>query len=136
MAVVGVLISLLVTGAVMHWITGWPWLIALLFGSMIVATDPVSVLAIFKKLGVPHRLTALVEGESLLNDGTAIVAFQILLLIVSTGHLLNRVCIAKWFKHLMAKHPEVTPEYTLKALHLNPIRPSVIGLKEISPMKG
>ena len=37
--------------------------------------------------------------------------------IIVSNHLLNRVCIAKWFKHLMVKHPEVTPEYTLKALH-------------------
>lgn len=85
MAVLGVLISLFVTAGVMHWLGGWPWLIALLFGSMIVATDPVSVLAIFKKLGVPHRLTAIVEGESLFNDGTAIVAFQIILAVVISG---------------------------------------------------
>jgi monovalent cation:H+ antiporter, CPA1 family len=86
MAIVGIVISLLITGAVVHWLGGLPWIIALLFGSMIVATDPVSVLAIFKKLGVPHRLTAIVEGESLFNDGTAIVAFQIILGIVVTGH--------------------------------------------------
>jgi CPA1 family monovalent cation:H+ antiporter len=85
MAVLGVLISLFVTAGVMHWLGGLPWLIALLFGSLIVATDPVSVLAIFKKLGVPHRLTAIVEGESLFNDGTAIVAFQIILAVVVTG---------------------------------------------------
>ncbi|PIQ24681.1 Na+/H+ antiporter [bacterium (Candidatus Blackallbacteria) CG17_big_fil_post_rev_8_21_14_2_50_48_46] len=86
MAVFGVVISLFVTGGVMHWLGGMPWMIALLFGSMIVATDPVSVLSIFKKLGVPHRLTAIVEGESLFNDGTAIVAFQIILAVVVTGH--------------------------------------------------
>ncbi len=85
MAVLGVLISLFVTAGVMHWLGGLPWLIALLFGSLIVATDPVSVLAIFKKLGVPHRLTAIVEGESLFNDGTAIVAFQIILAVVVSG---------------------------------------------------
>ncbi len=84
-AVPGVLISLGVTGALMHYVGGFPWSIALLFGSLIVATDPVSVLAIFKKLGVPPRLTALVEGESLFNDGTAIVAFQIVLAMVVTG---------------------------------------------------
>lgn len=85
-AIPGVLIALLATGLFMHYFTDFPWIISLLFGSMIVATDPVSVLSIFKKLGVPHRLTALVEGESLLNDGTAIVAFQIVLGVVLTGN--------------------------------------------------
>lgn len=84
-AVPGVLISLGVTAACMHYGVHFPWPIALLFGSLIVATDPVSVLAIFKKLGVPPRLTALVEGESLFNDGTAVVAFQIVLAMVVTG---------------------------------------------------
>ena len=49
---------------------------------MISATDPVSVLALFKKLGLPARLTTIVEGESLLNDGTAVVVFRILLAII------------------------------------------------------
>lgn len=84
-AIPGVLIALLVTATGMVWGAGFSWPVALLFGAMIVATDPVSVIAIFKKLGVPHRLTGFVEGESLLNDGTAIVAFQIVLAVVLTG---------------------------------------------------
>ncbi|MCP5011443.1 MAG: sodium:proton antiporter, partial [Aestuariibacter sp.] len=52
---------------------------ALLFGALISATDPVAVVALFKELGTPMRLTTLVEGESLLNDATAIVLFTILL---------------------------------------------------------
>lgn len=85
LAMPGVVIALLVTAMAMHLGAGLAWPLALLFGSMIVATDPVSVLAIFKQLGVPPRLTALVEGESLFNDGTAIVTFQIVLGIVLTG---------------------------------------------------
>ena len=52
---------------------------ALIFGALISATDPVAVVALFKELGTPMRLTTLVEGESLLNDATAIVLFTILL---------------------------------------------------------
>ncbi len=95
-AVPGVLISLLITGACMHYGAGFPWAIALLFGSLIVATDPVSVLAIFKKLGVPPRLTALVEGESLFNDGTAVVAFQIVLAMVVTGNFSVMASVQKF----------------------------------------
>ncbi len=52
---------------------------ALLFGTLISATDPVAVVAVFRELGVSRRLLTLVEGESLLNDGVAIVLYQILL---------------------------------------------------------
>jgi len=52
---------------------------ALLFGALISATDPVAVVSLFKELGTPTRLTTLVEGESLMNDATAIVLFSILL---------------------------------------------------------
>ena len=75
----GVLIAALVTGYVVHWLIGLPLLIALLFGCIISATDPISVLAIFKDLDVNKRLSLIMEGESLLNDGTAVVLFGILL---------------------------------------------------------
>jgi CPA1 family monovalent cation:H+ antiporter len=62
---------------------GATWAVALLFGALISATDPVAVVALFKELGAPPRLNVLVEGESLFNDGTAIVLFHILLGIVA-----------------------------------------------------
>ncbi|RMG14551.1 MAG: hypothetical protein D6731_10130 [Planctomycetota bacterium] len=58
---------------------GLTWEAAFLFGALISATDPVAVVALFKDLGAPARLGVLVEGESLFNDGTAIVLFHILL---------------------------------------------------------
>lgn len=58
---------------------------ALVFGALISATDPVAVVALFKELGTPKRLTILVEGESLFNDATAIVLFNILLGIALYG---------------------------------------------------
>jgi CPA1 family monovalent cation:H+ antiporter len=74
----GVLLAALVTGYLLHWLIGLPVLIALLFGCIISATDPISVLAIFKDLRVDKRLSLIMEGESLLNDGTAVVLFGIL----------------------------------------------------------
>lgn len=59
------------------------FVVALLFGALISATDPVAVVALFKELGAPMRLNVLVEGESLFNDATAIVVFGILLTMVT-----------------------------------------------------
>jgi CPA1 family monovalent cation:H+ antiporter len=72
LAVPGVLVSTGIIGALLTRASGLSWSQALLFGSMISATDPVSVLALFKKLRLPGRLTSIIEGESLLNDGTAV----------------------------------------------------------------
>lgn len=58
---------------------------ALLFGALVSATDPVAVIALFKKLGAPRRLMMLVEGESMLNDATAIVLFDVILAVISNG---------------------------------------------------
>jgi CPA1 family monovalent cation:H+ antiporter len=83
----GVLMAAVVTGYLVHWATGLPVLMALLFGSIISATDPISVLAVFKDLKMSARLSLLIEGESLLNDGTAVVLFQILLAGIVAGNL-------------------------------------------------
>jgi CPA1 family monovalent cation:H+ antiporter len=58
-------------------IRGFSWTHALVFGALISATDPVAVVALFRNLGAPRRLTTLLDGESLLNDGTAIVFFTL-----------------------------------------------------------
>lgn len=87
LAIAGVLISTAITGYAVQWVLGLPILVALLFGALISATDPISVLALFKDMGVHKRLSTIVEGESLFNDGTAVVIFQILLMGVVTGHL-------------------------------------------------
>lgn len=58
---------------------------AFLFGALISATDPVAVIALFDELGAPKRLTMLVDGESVFNDATAIVMFQIVMGVLSAG---------------------------------------------------
>ncbi|HEY1422272.1 MAG TPA: Na+/H+ antiporter [Candidatus Acidoferrum sp.] len=85
LANLGVLAATLITGYALHWEIGLPLATTLLFGAIISATDPISVLAIFKELAISKRLSVIVEAESLFNDGTAVVLFQILLAVVLTG---------------------------------------------------
>ncbi|MGH9438384.1 MAG: cation:proton antiporter, partial [Terriglobia bacterium] len=87
LANVGVLAATVITGFAIHWVFGLPVIIALVFGAIISATDPVSVVSVFKELGVPKRLSMILEGESLFNDGTAIVLFGILVAGVYSGNL-------------------------------------------------
>ncbi len=96
-AILGVVIAATATGYVVHWAVGVPLMAALTFGALISATDPISVLALFKQLGVDKRLAVLVEGESLFNDGTAVVLFQILLAGVVTGELDVAAGIGRFF---------------------------------------
>ena len=85
LAVPGVLLAFILTAAGVHLAGGMAWGVALLFGALITATDPVSVIALFRRLGVPSRLTTLVDAESLFNDGTAAVLFAIVLSAVAEG---------------------------------------------------
>lgn len=87
LAVPGVVINMLIVGGILNLGSGLPIGVALVFGSLIAATDPVSVVAIFRRLGAPKQLEVLLEGESLFNDGTAIVIFGLALEIVSAGSL-------------------------------------------------
>ncbi|MFB6132844.1 MAG: cation:proton antiporter, partial [Halanaeroarchaeum sp.] len=83
LAVPGLIVSVLVLGGVGHLVFGFPILIATLFGAIVLPTDPVSVLALFDELGVPDRLSVIVEGESLINDGVGVVLYTALLGLVS-----------------------------------------------------
>ncbi|MEO1251847.1 MAG: cation:proton antiporter [Pseudomonadota bacterium] len=79
LAIVGVLISSAIVGFTIAEISGMAIIVCLLLGAIVSATDPVAVIALFKDLNAPKRLTVLVEGESLFNDATAIVISSILL---------------------------------------------------------
>ncbi len=87
LATIGVLLAMGLTAVGMHFLAGWPWQAALIFGTLIAATDPVSVIATFKEAGVHGRLRLLVEAESLFNDGTAAVVFGVVLAWATSGHL-------------------------------------------------
>jgi len=90
LAVPALLLATVATAAMMFGLTrvmdwNWGWPTALVFGAMISATDPVAVVSILKELGAPKRLGVLIEGESLLNDGTAIVVFFTMLALLTTS---------------------------------------------------
>jgi len=78
LAVPGVLLTTLIVGWIVSKGAHLPLSTALVFGALISATDPVAVVSLFRKLGAPKRLTLIVEGESLFNDGTAIVMFNLM----------------------------------------------------------
>lgn len=83
LAVPGIMVAIIITALFVMLIkvlgiglNEWTFLMALLFGSIISATDPVAVVAILKEVGASKRLSTITESESMLNDGTAIVLFM------------------------------------------------------------
>ncbi|HEY9764182.1 MAG TPA: sodium:proton antiporter [Trichocoleus sp.] len=77
-AILGVIICILGLVLGLQGLAGTSLATALLVGASLSATDPVSVVALFRELGVDKKLTVLMEGESLFNDGVAVVAFNLL----------------------------------------------------------
>ena len=80
------LISTLLIGSLLFYGIGYPtsfpWAAALLAGCILSATDPIAIISLFKQPGIPIHLSALLEGESLFNDATAIVLYMILISIL------------------------------------------------------
>ena len=85
LAIPGVLITTVIVGGLTSLVTPLALPVALVFGALISATDPVAVVALFRALGAPKRLALLIEGESLFNDGTAIVIYNLMLVAALTG---------------------------------------------------
>ncbi|MBT7039501.1 MAG: hypothetical protein HN921_06640, partial [Bacteroidetes bacterium] len=89
LAIPGILLALFLTGGMVKGLSAidigfkdWGWKLAFLFGVVVSATDPVAVVALLKELGASKKLGTLIEGESLLNDGTAIVLFFVFMAIL------------------------------------------------------
>jgi CPA1 family monovalent cation:H+ antiporter len=92
LAIPGVVLSIALTAAMLvlaasqiDSLSGIGWGVALVIAATIAATDPVSVVSLFGELGAPRRLSLLIEGESLFNDGTTIVFFTLILSMVMGG---------------------------------------------------
>ncbi|MBV9523599.1 MAG: cation:proton antiporter [Alphaproteobacteria bacterium] len=83
LAVIGVLVATAVVGLTLSGVFGEPLLVCLLLGAVVATTDPVAVVAVFRDIGAPRRLTMLVEGEALFNDAAAIALFGLLLAMIT-----------------------------------------------------
>jgi len=88
LATVGVALTTGLSAGLVHVVLAVPLPAAILFGAAVAATDPVAVVATFRRLGVPARMRNLIEAESLLNDGTGVVLFSVALA-VTTSHSLS-----------------------------------------------
>ena len=104
LAVPGILVALGLTAALAMGLKhagiglgSWNWSLALMFGAIVSATDPVAVVALLKELGASKKLGTLIEGESLLNDGTAIVLFMVFFLAI-TGEATDGSPILEFFR--------------------------------------
>jgi CPA1 family monovalent cation:H+ antiporter len=85
LAVPGTLATAVIVGAVVVLVLHLPLTVALLFGSIVSATDPVAVVAVFRGLNTPARLTVIAEGESLINDGVAITLYTVAVGLAAAG---------------------------------------------------
>jgi monovalent cation/hydrogen antiporter len=80
-----VLFTMAAIAAVAHALIGLPWAAAFVLGAILAPTDPVAAEAVFRRLGVPGRVGTVVGGESLINDGTGLVAYRIAVAAVVFG---------------------------------------------------
>src|SRR5215217_6314896 len=80
-----VLATTFAVAAIAHLVIGLPWAAGFVLGAILAPTDPVAAEAIFRKLGVPERVSTVVGGESLINDGTGLVAFRVAKTAVLSG---------------------------------------------------
>ena len=79
-----VLVTVVAVAAVAHWLAGLPWPVAFIVGAVVGPTDPVAANAVLSRLGAPARIRTILEGESLINDGTGLTAYALAIAAVGT----------------------------------------------------
>ncbi|MGD1987149.1 MAG: sodium:proton antiporter [Desulfobacterales bacterium] len=102
LATLGVVGSTFIIGLASWWVLGWlgidlPFIYCLLFGALISPTDPIAVMGILKKAGVPASLETKITGESLFNDGVAVVIFLVILQIATGTQAVTVASVAGLF---------------------------------------
>src|SRR6202521_2005231 len=85
LATIGVAITVVLIGVLTHLILGLSWASAMLLGAILAATDPIAVVTLLRRLKAPAGLAAILEGESLFNDGTGVAVFTAVLATILTG---------------------------------------------------
>ncbi|HSS60234.1 MAG TPA: sodium:proton antiporter [Candidatus Limnocylindrales bacterium] len=86
LATVGVFVTVAAVGLLVHLVLGLDWAAGFLLGSIVAATDPIAVVGLLRQVGAPRGLEAILDGESLFNDGTGVAVFAAVLGTILTGH--------------------------------------------------
>ncbi len=82
---VGVAMTVVLIGTLTHWLIGFSWADGFLLGAILAATDPIAVVTLLRRVKAPGGLAAILEGESLLNDGTGVAVFSAVLATIVSG---------------------------------------------------
>jgi CPA1 family monovalent cation:H+ antiporter len=85
LATVGVAATVLLIGTLTHLLLGFSWASGMLLGAILAATDPIAVVTLLRQLAAPSGLAAILEGESLFNDGTGVAVFSAVLATILAG---------------------------------------------------
>ena len=91
-----VLLSMTAVAAVAHTVAGIGWGPALVLGAILGPTDPIAATSVLRRLGAPNRISTILEGEALINDGTGLTVYKLAVAAVVSGHFSPGAGIVKF----------------------------------------